>query len=247
MLPEGEASPAELVETVNSRADSIRGVKAALDLSFRRSPGDEAKGCRGRLISFRGDRRGPGTEIYLKGYRRLMPTFFTLTSDGNSFWLHIPGENTVYTGPLDRTEHADTAEVDMQASDLARALFVEPFDSAAVSGIIEEAGQYVLSLARDGTLWRRLWIDKRIFAVVGEKYYNSRGGVELELRRSRHALAGGTYYPLDIEILRPGSGSEISLVIRELLLNPEPVPPRVFEFEAPPGTKKIRLDRETER
>ena len=247
MMPEMEATAAELVDGINSRSDRIRGIKADLDMSFRRSPGEKTKGCRGKLVSLRAEREGGGSRIYLKGYKKLIPTFFTLKSDGTGFWLHIPSEKVVYSGPYNRTETADTAEVDLEAADLARALFVEPFDPADVAGLSEESGVYILTLTRDGGLRRRLWIEKKMFAVVMEKYYNPLGGEDLELRRSKPALSGGMHYPLEITIFKPDSGREITMTIREFTLNPAGIPPEAFRFEVPLGTKVIRLDQDRKR
>ena len=245
MMPELEATAAELVEGIDSRADSVRGIKADLDMFFLRAQGEKVKGCQGKLVALRGRGDADGSRIYLKGYKKLVPTFFTLKSDGTGFWLHIPSEKVVYSGPYDRAEGADTAEVDLEAADLSRALFVEPFDPADVAGLSEESGVYILTLTRGGSLLRRLWIEKKMFAVVMEKYYNPSGGEDLELRRSKHTLVGGLHYPLEITIFKPDSGREISIRIRDLKLNPSGIPPEAFQFEAPLGTKVIRLDQET--
>lgn len=244
MMPEMVATAAELIEGINVRADSIRGIKADLDMSFRRSPGEKVKGCQGKLVALRAEWEGVGSKIYLKGYKKLIPTFFTLKSDGTGFWLHIPSEKVVYSGPYDRTETADTAEVDLEAADLSRALFVEPFDPADIARLSEESGVYILTLTRDGGLLRRLWIEKKMFAVVMEKYYDPLGGEDLEVRRSKHMSSNGMFYPLEISIFKPESGRKISMTIRDLELNPVGIPPEAFRFEAPLGTKVIRLDQD---
>lgn len=247
MMPEMVATAAELIEGINVRADSIRGIKADLDMSFLRSPGEKVKGCQGKLVALKAEWEGVGSKIYLKGYKKLIPTFFTLKSDGTGFWLHIPSEKVVYSGPYDRTEEADTAEVDLEAADLSRALFVEPFDPADIARLSEESGVYILTLTRDGGLLRRLWIEKKMFAVVMEKYYNPLGGEDLEVRRSKHMSSNGMFYPLEISIFKPESGRKISMTIRDLELNPVGIPPEAFRFEAPLGTKVIMLDKDTER
>jgi outer membrane lipoprotein-sorting protein len=241
MMPEMEATAAELVDGLQARADSVGGIKAGLEMSFH-SPGEKEKGCSGRLVALRAEGEGGGARLYLKGYKQLVPTFFTLKSDGTGFWLHIPSEKVVYTGPFDRTEQADTAEVDLEAADLARALFVEPFESADVAGLSEESGVYILTLTRDGGLRRRLWIEKKMFAVVMEKYYDDAGGEDLEIRRSKHTMIDGAHYPLEIMMTKISTGREITLAIRELELNPEGIPPEAFRFEVPLGTRIVRLD-----
>jgi hypothetical protein len=247
MMPELDATAADLVEGIGVRADSISGIKADLDMLFLRAPGEKVKGCQGKLVSLRGRMEGEGSKIYLKGYKRLIPAFFTLKSDGTGFWLHIPSEKVVYTGPYDRTEQADSAEVDLEAADLSRALFVEPFEPADIAGLSEESGVYILTLTRGGGVLRRLWIEKKLFTVVMEKYYNPAGGEDLEIRRSEHTVSGGMHYPLEISIFKPDSGREITLRIRDLTLNPTGIPPEAFRFEVPVGTKIIRLDQDMER
>jgi hypothetical protein len=241
VMPELVATGTELAQVVVERADSIRGIKADLDMYFRRSPEEKRKGCRGKLVSIK--KTGGTSSIYLKGYKRLIPTFFTLTSDGREFWLHIPSDNVVYTGPFDRTEKADTAEVDLEAADLSRLLYVEPFDTSQIDGLEEESGRFVLTLADGGLPRRRLWIDKKIFAVVREKYYNPVGKEDLELRRTKFASAGGVFYPLEMTIIKPESGREITLTVRELELNPEGIPSEAFRFEFPRGSNVIRLNK----
>jgi len=242
LMPEMEATAADLVEGINSRADSIRGIRAEIDLGFRRARGENMTAYRGELVSLRGRSEADGSKIHLKGFRELDSTFFTLTSDGTGSWLYFPGRNIVFTGPYNRSETAGGADVDIEAADLAKALFVEPFHSADIAGLSEESGVYILTLIRDGGLRRRLWIDKRMFAVVMEKYYDPRGVEELELRRSKHTLAGGTHYPLDIAILDPVSGGETILSINGLILNPSGIPSETFQFVVPIGTDVERLE-----
>ena len=222
------------------------GVKADLDLSFRKLPEGKTKGCRGKLVSVRGA-PSVSPSIYLKGYKRLMPTFFTLVSDGGEFWLHVPKRNTVYTGPVERTgpEEAagdDTTVVDLEAMDLARALFVEPVDVSLAIEIFLDEEHYVLSVSEGGTLRRRLRIERRMFSVVGETYYNRDGAEELELLRTDYSSPGGIPYPLKTVIVKPHSGREITLEIRELDLNPDGVKSAAFVFTPPRGARIERLE-----
>ncbi len=242
LMPEMEATAAELIDGINSRADSIRGIRAEFDLGFRRARGEKMTAYRCELVSLRGRSEVDGSKIYIKGFRELDSTFFTLTSDGTGSWLYFPGSNIVFTGPYDRAEPAGGADVDIKTSVLAKALFVEPFLSADIAGLSEESGVYILTLTRDGGLRRRLWIDKRMFAVVMEKYYDPRGAEELEFRRSKHTLAGGTHYPLEITILDPVSGGETILSINGLTLNPSGIPNETFQFVVPIGTDVERLE-----
>lgn len=242
MMPEMEATSSELIDRINARADSTKGIIAELDMVFLDSPGGQMTLFSGQLISIRA--RGPveGSKLYLEGHRDIDKLSFTLISDGTGSWLYIPEENTVYTGPFDRAGPAGPDGIDIEAADLAKALYVEPFRPSDVAGLSEESGVYILTLTRDGGLMRRLWIEKKMFTVVMEKYYDSLGVEDLVVRRSKHAISDGEGFPLELTVVKPGSGWEISLIIRELELNPGDVPPGVFRFEVPPGTKVKRLE-----
>ena len=245
-LPLREASDTELVALINSRADSIRGVKADVDLSFRKAAGEEVRGCRGKLVSVRSE-SGDAPSVYLKGYRRLLPTFFTFVSDGREFWLHVPSKDTVYTGPVGlgerhRAAGSDTLEVDLDAGDLGRALFVEPVDTSLTVDVKSSDEYYVLSVSDGGTLRRRLRVERRMFSVVDETFYDPEGAEELELARTDFSRDAGIPYALKTAIVKPGSGREITIEIRELDLNPDGVKPEVFEFEPPSGVRVERLN-----
>lgn len=244
-MPVREATAGELVGLVNARADSVRALKADLALTFREGPGKKARGCSGKLLSIRGA-RGGAASIYLKGYRKLVPTFFTLVSDGSEFWLHVPVKNTVYTGRVDLTGPmpyaADTAAVDLEADDLSRALFVAPIDTSLERRLTLDDGHYVLEIVRDGAVLRRLHLERRMFTVVEETYYTGTGTEDLEVRRSRYTVAAGRPYPLHIVLRKPGPGTEITLEIEDLDLDPADPGRAAFRFEPPARAKIERIE-----
>jgi hypothetical protein len=96
-LPVRSATPEELVAKINRDAASLQGLKGKLGMGLQKQTDKVARRCSGMLLAESGPRRG----LHLKGYKRLIPTFFTLVSDGEDFWFHIPRDDVVYTGPVD--------------------------------------------------------------------------------------------------------------------------------------------------
>ena len=257
-IPQRYETAAEVVALVNAGADSIRAVRADLDLSFRKGPGAKPRRCSGKLISLRGP-RGTDASIYLKGYRRLAPTFFTLVSDGTEFWLHVPSKNTVYTGPVvrERPEQApvgpgasassaedqgDTTAIDLEAADLSRALFVEPIDTVLDCRMSFDDGHYILEVVENGVVRRRLRIEGMRLCVVGETYYTPEGVEELDLFRSQFTMDAGAPYPRHIVIARPASGKEVTLDIGKLDLAPPDPRTAAFRFVPPGGARIERIE-----
>ena len=96
-LPERSATPEELIAQINSDGRTFRALKGKLGMGLQKAAEEEAKRCSGMLLAENSASKG----LYLKGYKRLIPTFFTLVSDGNYFWFHIPRDDVVYTGPVE--------------------------------------------------------------------------------------------------------------------------------------------------
>ena len=135
MMPELEATAAELVEGIDARADSVEGIVADLDIVFKTSSDEPLRLYGGMLVSLRAKGPGGGAKVYLEGYSDLETPFFTMTSDGTGAWTHFPGENKVYIGPYDRSGQAAPEGIDLDAADLAKALYVEPFQPEDIAGL----------------------------------------------------------------------------------------------------------------
>jgi hypothetical protein len=246
-LPLRTATPRELIARVDSGAAAISGIKGKLDLGLQKNPGGEVKRCRGMLVAGNNGGRLESHGLYLKGYKRLIPTFFTLVSDGFEFWLHIPRDNVVYTGPLEfRWSREENAELYLNAGDLFRALFVQPVDSNAVVDLSVDGTDYTLSIYRDGTLERELWIERKRFTVVRELYYDAGGDVQLEVERSGYVDVGGRLYPANLTLRDAVAGTSVFLDFHSITLDPENIPGKVFHFDVPDDVEVKRVE-QTER
>jgi hypothetical protein len=238
-LPQRSASPEELVAQVNNDGAAIAGLKGKLELGLQKGPGEDFKRCRGMLLS----RREPEQGLYLKGYKRLIPTFFTLVSDGVEFWFHIPRDDVVYTGPADFswTRH-DSLDVYLNAGDLFRALYVRPVHAGSAIDVQDEDTAYVVSIYAGAVIDRRLWIERKRFNVVRELYYDSNGIEQLEIRRKEYVDVDGRLYPASLVLRDAVSGSSVFLDFNSITFDPENVPDNAFRFDIPEGVDVKRLE-----
>lgn len=210
---------------------------------MRVPPEDAFKHCRGVIAARNPWVGGRGAGLYLEGYRQVIPTLFTLVSNGREFWLHVPYDNTAYNGPLGGpppVRHGRKIQLDVL--DLYRALFVEPIASEDSFEVTEEGADYVVSVARDGVLHRQLWVERRSFTVPREVYFDPQGDVRLQIDREAYADAGGKPYPMRL-VLRDLAGSGTFLVeFGSVTLEPEKLDDRIFSPKLPAGTVVRRTD-----
>lgn len=238
-LPQRTAAPDELVAQVNGDGAAIAGLKGKLELGLQKGPGEEVKRCRGMLLS----RKDPAPGMYLKGYKRLIPTFFTLVSDGEEFWFHIPRDDVVYTGPAEFSwTRDDSLDVHLNAGDLFKALFVRPVYAGDVFDVQDEDTAYVVSVYADAVLGRKLWIERKRFTVVRELYYDSDGIEHLEIQRKEYVEVDGRLYPASLILFDAVSGSSVFLDFNSITLDPEDITDNAFRFDIPEGVDVERVE-----
>lgn len=235
-LPIRTASADELARELHAAATLI-GLKGKLTLGFQAGARAELRTCRG-VLAARSPWVGGESGLYVKGYRSLVPTLFTLVSDGRLFWLHVPRENVVYTGPVTRRRGAvGDREVPLDARDLFRALFVQPLGTGEVLEVEEQPAAYVVSTRRDGRLQRRLWIERRRLTVQREVFYDASGSEEVSIDRERYVDVGGRLYP-ERMLLRDGaSGGTVLLEFERVTLDPGDLQADAFRPHLPPDAR----------
>jgi len=238
-LPGQTATPDELVASINEDAALVSTLKCKLGMGLQKGPGEEARRCSGMLVA----RNGPAQGLYLKGYKRLIPTFFTLVSDGQDFWFHIPRDDVVYTGPVQFAwSRDDSLELYLNAGDMFRALFLRPIAVDGTFDVGDEDSAYAVSIYTGDSLVRKLWVEKKRFTVVREMYYDSSGQEQLEIQRGEYVDLGGRLYPASVVLRDMVSGSSVFLDFNSITLDPENVPENAFHFEVPDGVEVKRVD-----
>ena len=234
LAPARPASLEELVNHVNRSENQPKAIKGSLVMGFQTRPDQPVRYCSGHMLL------SAHKELYLKGHGTLLPTFFTLVSNGREFWLHVPRDNTVYTGLLEaECNKNEQFGIDLNLRDLFRALFPCPIEDGHLIEL--EAGDpyYVLSIfntaGTDKRLCRRLWVGKDRCMVEKEEYYNADGGEELEIRRSNFLESACCLFPKEITLQSTVTGSAVSLTFNQVTMNPEGLESTLFHFDVPEG------------
>jgi hypothetical protein len=238
-LPVRSVSPEELFAKINTDGAAVTSLKGKLAMGLQKGTGEEVKRCSGMLLAEGFPERG----LYLKGYKRLMPTLFTLVSDGSEFWFHVPRENVAYTGPVEfMWDRGDSLEMYLNAGDLFRALFIRPVDAAGAIEVQADDTSYVVTVYAGGAVARRLWVERKRFNVVRELYYDGGGTEALEIQRKKYVELDGRMYPSSLVLHDLISGSSVFLDFDTITLDPENVPENAFRFSLPNGVEVRRVE-----
>lgn len=242
-LPLLTLTAAEVAARINENVASIPALKGKLELGMRVPPEDVFKHCRG-VLAARSLWGGDGTPgLFLEGYRQIIPTLFTLVSDGREFWLHVPYDNTAYTGPLGGPHPVRHGrEIQLDVLDLFRALFVEPVAPDDSLDVTAAGTEYVVAITSNGHRRRQLWLDRRSLTVPREVYFGPQGEVRLQIDREAYSVLGATSYPMRLVLTDSANGHAIVLAFDSLTLRPENLDDRVFRPKLPPATIVRRTD-----
>lgn len=234
-LPILTLSHGELVAHLRHEAASVAALKGKLEIGMAAKPGDSYKHCRAVLAARSpwSDAAEPG--LFLQGYRQLLPTLFTLVSDGREFWLHVPHDNVVYTGPIDGPHPVRKGrEIHLDVADLFRALFVQPLDADSIE-IAAADSEYTVSLRKNGRLERRLWIERRRLSVCREVYFAAGSRPRLEIDRDVPSAFEGVAFPARVVLRDAASGSSLLLEFGSVSVNPPTLGGNIFRPKIPAG------------
>jgi hypothetical protein len=226
---------------VDVSAADVTHLRGKLDLALRERADGAFRTCRGALAA-----RSPWADpaaagLYLQGHRGPLPTLFTLVSDGRDFWLHVPSENVVYTGPIARPREAGGPRaVPLDVRDLFRAMFVQPLAAPDEVSVAEEPATWVVSVVHDGQVRRRLWVDRRGLVVRREVYLDADGRPELSIERDRWLEVGSRRFPGRIVLTDAVTGSAVRLEFESVALDPPDLDARAFRPRVP---REARVER----
>jgi hypothetical protein len=230
-LPVRTASAGELADELRGAA-ALAGLKGKLTLGFQRSARAELRTCKG-VLAARSPWTGGEPGLYVKGYRSLAPTLFTLVSDGRVFWLRAARPRRLHRAG--RTTTAPRRREPGGPARRARPL-PRPLRAAARPGedleVEEQPAVYVVSARRDGRLERRLWVERRRFTISREVFYDA-SGTEVSIERERWADVGGRLYPGRLVVRDGPSGAAVLLDFERVTLDPADLKADAFRPHIP--------------
>ncbi len=224
----------ELTAKINRQSEAIRSVKTTLDIRVRDRSMEGSRECQGLLAHEKPDK------LYLKGYRPLIPTFFTIVARENTFWVHIPKENRVLTGKVSDLNGSEGLSMGIRPDDLMRALNIQPVPPSEthIVEMQESPLQYILFVFRkmgdEKILERQIFVERYFLNVEREVFYNAYGVAELDIARKDYTPDEATPFPQEIIIFRPDRGSTLFLRANKLRVNPV-LRNDLFDFQMPGG------------
>ncbi len=232
--PARAASLEELVGQINRSDSQPKAVKGSLVMGFQARPDQPVRHSNGHMLL------SAHRELYLKAHAPLLPTFFTLVSDGREFWLHVPRDNMVYTGLMEAAYGKNQGYgIDLNPRDLFRALLPCPVEDGRLVELEKEEQYYILSVfngaGKDRKLSRRLWVGKDRRRIEKEEYYTADGSKEIEIRRANFLESECCFFPKDITIRSDYTGNVLTLVFDQVTMNPEGIKSSLFHFDMPRG------------
>jgi outer membrane lipoprotein-sorting protein len=92
---------------------------------------------------------------------------------------------------------------------------------------------------------QKIWFDRSNLNVTRIEIFASEGKVNSDVRYSDWQPAGGTNYPRQITISRPGDDYRLEINIKKITLN-ENIAPDRFVLQQPPGTDLVRVGEDAE-
>jgi hypothetical protein len=236
-LPAGPLQTASLEKILNRlRLDSLdfKTLKANAQVFFFKNDASYYQNCEAVITYER-----PG-RFFIKGYKELVPNFFTLAAHEGQFWFEAPRYKTVYNGFLNRLSSSGGFELLLDPLLLEKSFLAAPLaaDEFAEMETVE-APYYLLSVFKNEgglkILKRKLWINRENLSVERETYFSPQGIPELEFIRKNYSNDPFLSFPKVIEFQNLKEGKKVRLELKSLELNAE-IPYGKFQYQPPAGT-----------
>lgn len=248
------ADPADLLAKLQERnraISTLRSSKGSLEYRFTYS----TRGYRGTDINFAMEKPG---KVYARGSMTGNSNLFVLKSDGERFWVEVPGDKEVYTGSVEnqqrrRPQHDNDSELwdGFNPTVLSEALLLDDLGRDQQPSFETWPNYYIIHLfdvKEDGSLVirRSIWISREDLTVRRHRVFNEIGELLTEANLYRYVNVDGVELPQFFKIERPWEELSLELTLKDIKLNTE-LPENIFRYEAPADFKIIDLDkRDTE-
>jgi outer membrane lipoprotein-sorting protein len=259
--PLKEASQQELIDSINQQAQTIRSLKATVDIDT--SVGGAKKGhvtdykeIRGYVLA-----RKPQM-LHMIGLLPIVrTTAFDMVSNGEEFKVSIPPKNRFVVGRNDvQVDNPDQPMENIRPKDIYDALLIhsvhEPEIAVLENGyeILHDAkghrvlqDDYELIIIRktgenDGVLTRKIVFGRTDLKPHRQFIYDEQGKLTTDARYAEYKDNNGVSFPSRIAISRPQEEYDITLNILKLDLNLS-LADEQFQLQQPAGVEVIHLER----
>jgi outer membrane lipoprotein-sorting protein len=242
-----EASLDQLISLVNTQARSIHSMKASLYIDFKKATSEKSQSVQNKLALARPDK------VLLVSFKQLLPTLFTMVSDGDQFWLHIPSKKEVFVGknhPYLSNSHMESSVYSLRPRHLVDALLLEKIDFGKTSQIVYTEvlpDTYILDVGvrnEEDTRYypqRRIFIEREDLRISHYQYFSEKGLLMSDVAYGDYKKVGDLEFPYRVDIKRPWEGIEMTLTFSEVEINTT-LNPSIFTFSLPKGHKVVELE-----
>lgn len=240
-----EASLDELIQIVNTQAQSVQNLKASVYIDFKRTDSEKSQSIQNKLALERPDK------VLLVSFKELLPTLFTMVSNGTQFWLHVPSKKEVFVGkshPHLSSSNPENPVYSLRPYHLVDALLLEEIDSSKASQFVYMEvlpDTYILDIGnREETKYypeRRIFIERENLKLTRYQYFSEKGLLVSDVRYSNYKSVEGVDFPHRVDIQRPWEGVKMVLTFSEIQINTN-LNPRTFTFSLPRGHKVVELE-----
>lgn len=191
---------------------------------------------------------------------------FDMVSDGQSFHIFIPSKHKFIEGPAQLERPAKKPVENLRPQHILDALFWNPHPGQQpragehvlyeedqengaryyiltyVNNLVgsAEVGSVGLPLFGEPNIIRKVWFDRTDLNVSRIQLYATEGKLISDIQYSGWDTVGGTSYPRQITLVRPGDDYKLEIAIKKMTLN-EPIPSEKFVLAQPPGTELVRV------
>lgn len=257
-----QATRQQLIDIVNQQADSIRSLKATVDIDasaggIKKGEITDYKEIRGYILALK-----PG-ELHMVG---LMPivrtTAFDMVSDGTQFKLWIPPKNRFVVGQ----EHVPTPNSDkpmenIRPQNIYDALLIQRIDPETELAVLDDNGFEILHdskghrilrpdyeliiILKNGNnprLSRKIVFGRTDLKPHRQYIYGPDGKLVSDSRYANHKDYDGTSYPSRVEVNLPQEEYDFTFNMLKVEIN-LPLNQDQFVLDQPPGAEVIHLDR----
>jgi outer membrane lipoprotein-sorting protein len=242
-----EVPLAKLISLINTQAQSIYNLKSSIFIDFKSINTEKKQSIQARLAVERPDK------VLLISFKELLPTFFTMVSDGTQFWLHIPSKREVFIGknhPRRLNTRQENPIYSLRPYHLVDALLLEEINPEETSHLVYMEvvpGSYIINVGNRGEAGsgyypqRRIFIEQKTLRIRRYQSFNEKSVLISDVTYDNYGKVEKIQFPYRVTIQRPWEGIEVTLIFREVEINTD-LNPKMFTFSLPKDHKVVELE-----
>ncbi|MFN3532505.1 MAG: LolA family protein [Candidatus Brocadia sp.] len=228
----------QIRDTIISNNSKLTTFRANVDLTLTTSDVKGPIRCTGLILY-----QSPRSFRVLSS--KFATTLFDMSSDGNRFWLHIPLENTVYTGSSNTFHRIDALGINIFPGDMASLFNYKEILEGKKPTLETWPAYWLVHMLEvdkeDVNLKGNLLIDRVNAEVFRCELFNSDGSVRLQAVFTNYTTQKECRIPQRIDVRWPAYNTTLSITFSNITVNGM-LDPKLFTLSIPKGAQVITLN-----